>query len=79
MARNQFGLEFDKKFIALLKNKISEKHSSILEALQKAMKEAWMKEIFPNCCRELVDSMPRRLQEVIRTKTVTQNINCKLF
>ena len=52
----------------LMKNKVLEKHPSSLDALQTAIKEVWVREISANYCCKLVDSMPRRLQEVIKSK-----------
>ena len=48
----------------LMKSKVSEKHRSNLATLQTAIKKACINEIFPDCCCKLIESMPRRLQEV---------------
>jgi len=51
-----------------MKKKVSEKHPSSLDALQRAIKEVWFRDITPDYCCKLMDSMPRRLQEVIKNK-----------
>ena len=50
-----------------MKNKVAEKHPSSAKDLVKVIKEVWVKEISQEFCRNLVHSMPRRLQEVIKT------------
>ena len=50
-----------------IKNKVAEKHASSAKDLVKVIKEVWVKEIFQEFCRNLVYSMPRRPQEVIKT------------
>ena len=50
------------------KNKVSEKHPTSLSALQLAVKKVWVKEISSDCCCKLIESMPHRLQEVIKNK-----------
>jgi len=51
-----------------INKKVLEKHPSRLDALQTAIKEVWVRDIAPDYCCKLVDSMPRRLQEVIKNK-----------
>ena len=43
-------------------------HPTSLSALQLAIKEVWVKEISSNYCCKLIESMPHRLQEVIKNK-----------
>ena len=50
-----------------MKNKVAQKHPSSAKGLAKMIKEVWVKEISQEFCRNLVHSMPRRLQEVIKT------------
>ena len=50
-----------------MKNKVTEKHPSSAKDIVKVIKEAWVKEISQEFCRNLVHTMPRRLQEVIKT------------
>ena len=52
----------------LMKNKVSEKHLSSLAAVRTAIKEVWVREISANYCCKLINSMPRRRQEVIKSK-----------
>ena len=52
----------------VVKNKVSEKHPTSLSALQLAIKEVWVKEISSDYCCKLIESMPHRLQEVIKNK-----------
>ena len=52
----------------VMKNKVSEKHPTNLSALQLAIKEVWVKEISSDYCCTLIESMPHRLQEVIKKK-----------
>jgi len=49
-----------------MKNKVAEKHPSSAKDLVKVIKEVWVKEISQQFCRNLVHSMPRRPQEVIK-------------
>jgi len=51
-----------------IKKKVSEKHPSSLDALQPAIKEVWVRDITPDYCCKLINSLPRRLQEVIKNK-----------
>jgi len=50
------------------KKKVSEKHPSNLDALQTAIKKVWVRDITPDYCCKLMDSMPRHLQAVIKNK-----------
>ena len=50
-----------------MKNKVAEKHPPSAKNLVKVIEEVWVKEISQEFCRNLVHSMPQRLQEVIKT------------
>jgi len=49
-----------------MKNKVSEKHPPCAKDFVKVIKEVWVKEFSQEFCRNLVHSMPRRLQDVIK-------------
>jgi len=49
-----------------IKNKVAEKHPSSAKDIVKVIKEVWVKEISLEFFRNLLHSMPRRLQEVIK-------------
>ena len=51
-----------------LKNKVSERQPTIAKMLEQAIKEVWVRDISPAYCRNLVESMPRRLEAVIKAK-----------
>ena len=53
---------------SIIKNKVSEKHPASLGALPSAIKKVWVKEISSDYCCKLIESMPHRLQEVIKNK-----------
>ena len=52
----------------VVKNKVAEKQASSAKELKKAIKEVWVKKITPEYCRKLVESMPKRLNDVIKCK-----------
>ena len=52
----------------LMKNKVSEKQPTSGAELVKVIKEAWVKEISKEYCQSLIDSMPRRIEGVIKNK-----------
>ena len=52
----------------VVKNKVIEKQTSSAKELEKAIKEVWVKEITPEYCRKLIQSMPKRLNDVIKCK-----------
>ena len=52
----------------ILKNKVSERQPTNAKMLEQAIKEVWVRDISPAYCRNLVESMPRRLEAVIRAK-----------
>ena len=51
-----------------MKNKISEKKTPNLEILQEELKKVWCQEMSMECLKNLSDSMPKRLQMVIKNK-----------
>jgi len=51
-----------------MKKKVLEKHPSSLDALQTAIKEVLARDITPDYCCKLTNSMPRHLQEVSKNK-----------
>ena len=53
---------------AFVKAKVSEKQPSSFEALRKVIKKVWVHEISPEYSLNLISSMPRRLQKVIKNK-----------
>ena len=50
----------------VLKNKVADKQPSSAKDLEDAIKEVWICELSPAYCRTLVESMPRRLEMVIK-------------
>ena len=50
----------------ILKNKVSERQPTDAKILEQAIKEVWVRDISPAYCRNLVESMPRRLEAVIK-------------
>ena len=52
----------------VVKNKVAEKQASSAKELEKAIKEVWVKEITPEYCRKLKESMPKHLNDVIKCK-----------
>ena len=60
---NSLDLNPLKKLWNLMNNKVSEKHSSSLNALQTAIKEAWVRERFADYFCKLIKSMPRGQEE----------------
>ena len=51
-----------------MKNKVSEKQPTSGAELVKVIKEVWVKEISKEYCQSLIDSMPRRIEAVIKNK-----------
>ena len=51
-----------------MKNKVSEKQPASGAELVKVIKEVWVKEISKEYCQSLIDSMPRRIEAVIKNK-----------
>ena len=56
----------------LMKNKVSEKQPTSDAKLVKIIKEVWVKEISKEYCQSLSDSMPRRIEAVIKNKGHTK-------
>ena len=52
----------------ILKNKVSERQPTNAKILEQAIKEVWVRDISPAYCRNLVESMLRRLEAVIKAK-----------
>ena len=52
----------------VLKNKVSEKQPTSAVELEKATKEVWESGLSAEYCRSLVESMPRRVEAVIKAK-----------
>ena len=52
---------------SILKDKVSEKQPTSAKMLEQAIKEVWVREL-SNECQSLVESMPRRLEAVIKAK-----------
>ena len=51
-----------------MKNKVSEKQPTSGAELAKVIREVWVKEISKEYCQSLIDSMPRRIEAVIKNK-----------
>lgn len=52
----------------IVKKKVADKQPSSIESLKEAIKEVWIKEISAEYCNNLILSMPRRIQAVIKSK-----------
>lgn len=52
----------------VLKDKVSEKQPGSAMELEKAIKEVWVRDLSAEYCRSLVESMPRRLEAVIKAR-----------
>ena len=53
---------------AVLKNKVADKHSSNISTLIEAIKLVWICEIPEEFCKNLIESMPKRMKAVIKAK-----------
>ena len=53
---------------SLLKNKVADRQTTSTQEMETAIKLLWIHEITPEYCRNLVDSMPRRLQAVLNNR-----------
>ena len=53
---------------ALIKKKVSTSNPTTLDELKRTIKEIWCKDIDQNVCKNLTDSMPSRIQKVIKNK-----------
>ena len=54
---------------SILKDKVSEKQPTSAKMLEQAIKEVWVRELSNEYCQSLVESMPRRLEAVIKAKS----------
>ena len=52
----------------LLKNKVPEKQPINAKLLVTAMKEIWKKEVSAKYCKKLIDSMPQRIEAVLKSR-----------
>ena len=52
----------------VLKDKVSEKQPTNTKELEEAIKAVWVLELSAEYCRSLVESMPKRLEAVIKAK-----------
>ena len=53
---------------SLLKNKVADRQTTSTQEMETAIKLLWIHNITPEYCRNLVDSMPRRLQAVLNNR-----------
>ena len=53
---------------SILKDKVSKKQPTSAKMLEQAIKEVWVRELSNEYCQSLVESMPRRLEAVIKAK-----------
>ena len=58
-----------------MKNKVSEKQPTSGAELVKVIKEVWVKEISKEYCQSLIDSLPRRIEAVIKNKGGHTTVN----
>ena len=58
-----------------MKNKVSERQPTSAKELEHAIKEVWVRDMLPEYCRRLVESMPKRLEAVIKARGTQQSIN----
>ena len=52
----------------VLKDKVTEKQPTNTKELEEAIKAVWVLELSAEYCRSLVESMPKRLEVVIKAK-----------
>ena len=52
----------------IIKKKVSQTNPSSLEELKAAIKSVWSSDIDKNLCKNLSDSMPRRIENIIKSK-----------
>ena len=52
----------------VLKNKVSERQPTNAKMLEQAIKKVWVREMTTEYCQSLVESMPKRLEVVIKAK-----------
>ena len=53
----------------ILNKKVADRHPASLADLVKVIKDVWMTEITPEYCENVVKSMPKRIQAVIKNKS----------
>lgn len=53
---------------SLLKLKIAKKNSRMKEEFKSAIKDSWKNDISLEYCRNLISSMPRRIEAVIKAR-----------
>ena len=53
---------------SLLKNKVADRQPTSAQEMETAIQLVWIHEITPEYCRNLVESMPRRLQAVLNNR-----------
>jgi transposase len=53
---------------SVLKRKVHAKRPNSIRELEVAIRQVWENDITPDLCRRIIDTMPRRLAEVIRMK-----------
>ena len=61
------------KLWTVLKDKVSEKQPASAKELVDAIKTVWVHEFSAEYCRSLVESMPKRLETIIKAKGGQQN------
>ena len=52
----------------VMKNKVADQHPTNIESLTTAIKIVWTQEISPEYCFKLIDSMPRKIAAVIKSR-----------
>ena len=57
----------------LIKKKVSTLNPTTLDELKWTIKEIWCKDTDQNVCKNLTNSMPSRIQKVIKTRVTTLN------
>ena len=53
---------------SILKRKVAEKRSTSITSLKANILEAWTKEISSDYCKNLINSMPRRIEQVLAVR-----------
>ena len=65
---NSPGLNLIENLWTLIKKKVSTSNPTTMDELKRIIKEIWCKDIDQNICKNLTDSMPSRIQKVIKNK-----------
>ena len=68
---NSLDLNPIKNFWTVLKDKVTEKHSSNIPAFIEAIKLVWISETPKKFFKILIESMPRQIKKVIKKKRTT--------